>query len=399
MSLVNQMLMDLDGRHANEYCDGIQPPMQETVQVPGALLKWALLVLLFLSVLFIGFKIVHDVDDFGTAFLSAIPVMDTTKQGHSSLSESSESSSDSYLPNMSNSVRDTPETDTVLQHKVLNTPQTWENSNTRETLSDGDSDVDRLLALAQVALTRDRLTTPENDNALRYFRSVLLLDKNNSEARSGILAIAARYWEMYRLTFEQGRNQTADHYKNKVLVIANDYPFVSEVTDSFEVSSSDVTAYDASSSELAVLRDRPTSEATLAKVQSLINDGFYLDALDTINNSEEEVQQVPKILRVKAALLHQQRDFDQAAQIYRELIRLNSKEGQYWLGYASSLDAGGEVSEALNAYRRAHLYLGKNDSATNFVAQRIDALRNAVELNEGPHRASSFSGRKERIHE
>mgnify|MGYP001828169137 FL=1 len=50
-----------------------------------------------------------------------------------------------------------------------------------------------LLRKGQRSLGRDRLLTPKNDSAYRYFQQVLELDSGHSQARSGIDNIAARY--------------------------------------------------------------------------------------------------------------------------------------------------------------------------------------------------------------
>jgi type II secretory pathway predicted ATPase ExeA len=49
------------------------------------------------------------------------------------------------------------------------------------------------LRKGQRSLERDRLLTPENDSAYRYFQQVLELDPGHSQARNGIDNIAARY--------------------------------------------------------------------------------------------------------------------------------------------------------------------------------------------------------------
>ena len=50
-----------------------------------------------------------------------------------------------------------------------------------------------LLRKGQRSLGRDRLLTPKNDSAYRYFQQVLELDPGHSQARNGIENIAARY--------------------------------------------------------------------------------------------------------------------------------------------------------------------------------------------------------------
>ena len=53
--------------------------------------------------------------------------------------------------------------------------------------------VRRLLASAEAALKKSRLTQPAGDNAYGYYRRVLALDPKNAKAKEGLTRIALRY--------------------------------------------------------------------------------------------------------------------------------------------------------------------------------------------------------------
>jgi len=61
-----------------------------------------------------------------------------------------------------------------------------------------------LLSKGQAALERNQLTTPENDNALYYFRKVLLMDPDYADAHSGLEAIFDRYVQFSRSALDNG---------------------------------------------------------------------------------------------------------------------------------------------------------------------------------------------------
>lgn len=77
------------------------------------------------------------------------------------------------------------------------------------------SEVTRLLNQAEECLKKQRLTTPDHDNAFDCYQKVLLLEPANQEARRGVYAIAHKYKEWgddyYPTNFQQARTYY-DHY-------------------------------------------------------------------------------------------------------------------------------------------------------------------------------------------
>ncbi len=71
----------------------------------------------------------------------------------------------------------------------------------------------KMLDRAERAFRAGRLTEPDHDNAYDSFHSVLLLNPNNSEARSGIQAILIRYAELIRKALAEH-----DYYNAGVLL-------------------------------------------------------------------------------------------------------------------------------------------------------------------------------------
>lgn len=65
--------------------------------------------------------------------------------------------------------------------------------------------LEKLLRSANRAMQAGRLSQPEGDNALRYFREVLVLEAGNAEALAGIDDIVLRYAEMVRNAMARNR--------------------------------------------------------------------------------------------------------------------------------------------------------------------------------------------------
>lgn len=60
----------------------------------------------------------------------------------------------------------------------------------------------KMLKRAELAFRNGNLTTPEHDNAYDLFQSVLMLNPNSQQARSGVQAILIRYAELIRQATE-----------------------------------------------------------------------------------------------------------------------------------------------------------------------------------------------------
>ncbi|ARU29655.1 M48 family metallopeptidase [Cellvibrio sp. PSBB006] len=81
--------------------------------------------------------------------------------------------------------------------------------NTRE------QSIKRLLADAEYALSQNQLLMPLNDNAHDRYHAVLLMDPDNSEAKTGLQAITLRYLELARSAAARSRYAEAQgHLKN-----------------------------------------------------------------------------------------------------------------------------------------------------------------------------------------
>ena len=81
---------------------------------------------------------------------------------------------------------------------------------TYKILADNEQEIEYLKSLAQQAISNKRLTTPENNSALLFYRKILLLDEDNEVALDGISNISEIYlsWAIEsaeNLRFERAR--------------------------------------------------------------------------------------------------------------------------------------------------------------------------------------------------
>lgn len=86
-----------------------------------------------------------------------------------------------------------------------------------------------LLELGRRAEAALRLTTPEHDNALGYYRETLQLDPANAAAQEGLRRIVEHYISLAGQALAQGRAAKAEEYLAKAASIDSDHPIIREL--------------------------------------------------------------------------------------------------------------------------------------------------------------------------
>ncbi|WP_020210219.1 hypothetical protein [Gilvimarinus chinensis] len=89
--------------------------------------------------------------------------------------------------------------------------------------------ISNLLYDADRALARDRLISPGYDNAYDRYRSVLLLDSDNSAAIMGLQFIVLRYLDMARSAAQRSRFDEAETYLSRAASVLPEDAAVQEL--------------------------------------------------------------------------------------------------------------------------------------------------------------------------
>jgi serine/threonine protein kinase len=92
-----------------------------------------------------------------------------------------------------------------------------------------DSLTDQLLHMAQQALDEYRLTTPADDNAYYYYKSILEQDPDNKEAAAGVMRIATIYADLAEKEINRFRYKKAKMYVYRGLSIEPENPRLQEL--------------------------------------------------------------------------------------------------------------------------------------------------------------------------
>ncbi len=75
-----------------------------------------------------------------------------------------------------------------------------------------------------------------------------------------------------------------------------------------------------------------------------------------------------------AAIYQQSGDHLKAAATYRDLLRVNPRQGNWWIGLGISLEQLEKYTEARSAYERARNGPGLSENLKEYVAKRLNAL-------------------------
>ena len=77
-----------------------------------------------------------------------------------------------------------------------------------------------------------------------------------------------------------------------------------------------------------------------------------------------------------AAVYQKADQFQQAADIYSQLVTLQPRSGIFWMGLGISLEGYGQSKEALDAYQYAIKNGGLKPDLVNYISSRISAIKN-----------------------
>lgn len=91
-----------------------------------------------------------------------------------------------------------------------------------------------LLAAADIALMKEQLTTPLEDNAYFRYLQVLSVDPQNEAAEQGIANIVDKYLDWSIQSVEMGRYHLATDYLNKARSVDENHPNIATVESMIE---------------------------------------------------------------------------------------------------------------------------------------------------------------------
>ncbi|MES2048533.1 MAG: tetratricopeptide repeat protein [Pseudomonadota bacterium] len=124
---------------------------------------------------------------------------------------------------------------------------------------------------------------------------------------------------------------------------------------------------------LSADRNLPGMAMILARLQ--VEKGLIPAAVETLQRSLPHAQDKPDFLAFMAALQQRQSHHKEAADLYREALKRMPQHAVWSMGLAISLQAEGRNQEALDAYRQAKGGNGLSPELLAFVEQKINLLQ------------------------
>jgi hypothetical protein len=146
-------------------------------------------------------------------------------------------------------------------------------------------EIEQLLAKGQQSLDDYRLLTPEDDNAYRYLRAVLLLDPANEAAKNGIQEIVDRYILLVKKAADRHENNRAKRYVMRGLSIQPTNRELLVLQDRI-----DRAIQSASAGTVTVARDESPSLEKVSSEKQSVQDGLIQGISTFFKNRQAEAR-------------------------------------------------------------------------------------------------------------
>ncbi len=237
----------------------------------------------------------------------------------------------------------------------------------------------RLLAAAEQALAKNRLTTPLNDNAYDHYQAVLALYPNHPEAEHGIQQIVDRYGHWAEAAYRDGNTTRALGYLQRSLLIHPEDASLLALQQRYKTQPNTEAA-----TPNTVITTAPSAPWQITKQQARqkLNQGDLAGAQVLLESDPPTVADDPTYHALLAGIYQKTGQYRQAAVIYQTLVAFEPDVTLHWLGLAVALDALRDRNGALLAFRRARSS-GNDNRVRRYIEQRIVELGAEKTLDRG----------------
>jgi MSHA biogenesis protein MshN len=117
------------------------------------------------------------------------------------------------------------------------------------------------------------------------------------------------------------------------------------------------------------------AQFTMLHARLLAEQGDISAALATLEQAMGNSEPQADLFALAAALYQQRRDYDNSIRAYQRALQLQPQQGHWWMGIAISLEGAGKPSEAKSAYQEALQRGALSSESRQYVEQRLSALR------------------------
>ncbi|WP_051085285.1 tetratricopeptide repeat protein [Hahella ganghwensis] len=110
------------------------------------------------------------------------------------------------------------------------------------------------------------------------------------------------------------------------------------------------------------------------KAHALVASGKEADAVNLLNFNPPASRDFPQYQSLRAGLLQQAGQYEEALEVYAELVDADPRRGDWWAGLAIALDQTGRVTSAVRAYQQALGDPKLSGQLSRYARQRIEQL-------------------------
>lgn len=171
----------------------------------------------------------------------------------------------------------------------------------------------------------------------------------------------------------RGKNQDAHDALNKALSLAPTHSRAREMLAASLLNVGRITEAAATLREGLSLQPKTASLAKLY-ARILVDQDDLGNAVAVLERARSSAIGDADYQALLAALYQRTGKHAQAAQSYRHVLQVRPNVASWWMGLALSLEPMGQTGDALNAYHRALKAGGLSTDVSQFVMKRIEAL-------------------------
>jgi len=114
---------------------------------------------------------------------------------------------------------------------------------------------------------------------------------------------------------------------------------------------------------------------SIMKARLMVEQDQHSEALKLLEQFNPRIDKDPEYYALLAAIFETLGHSNEAGSVYQALIRQDPTEGQYWLGFAVSLEHKNATRQAIEAYKRASSCENIQPAVRSYAEQRLKVLQ------------------------
>jgi Tfp pilus assembly protein PilF len=117
------------------------------------------------------------------------------------------------------------------------------------------------------------------------------------------------------------------------------------------------------------------AQFSLLHARLLVDQGDTAAAITALEQAMGHSEPQPDLFALAAALYQQQHNYDKSIQAYQRALQMQPQQSHWWMGIGISLEGAGKPTEAKSAYEEALQRGALTKESRQYVEQRLSALR------------------------